>query len=131
MEEIREYKGWQDVPASLIPLETYKVLSGMRGVRFLGNPSFISVFIPQQEKLEAPDYWEAHWFSKCSGIKSFRFCKKSLAEFFKSHYNTRIVTLIDPRNITGLKMVRLLEFIPRGFVEMKGEHLLFIEKRRM
>ena len=121
--EVSEYKGWQDNVVKLIPHETYVRLAKFKGVEFYGTPFFMSYFIPPQKgsPLEGENIWEAHWDGNGSALHCYRAAKKSLAEFYKRHYNTKLVGLIDSSNKKAAKMARLLGFWPTGqFIFYEG-----------
>lgn len=112
--EIKEYKGWQDVPASLIPLEDYKRLSRAKGVEFYGTPFCLGIFVPGQKPTDPEDAWEAHWVGRGSGLQCFKVLKKVLAEFYKKHYNAKLVGITPCTDKKAVKMARLLGFWPTG-----------------
>lgn len=111
---IQKYKGYEDVVFNLVPRELYVRLSNFKGVEFYGTPFFLGYFIPAQEGVDMPGFWEAHWVTKASGIKSYRTAKKVLAEFFKHHYNSKLIGITDCKSKESIKMARLLGFRPTG-----------------
>lgn len=119
MEEIREYKGWEDSVVSFIPHETYVKISKFHGVVFLGNSRFLGVFIPDQIG-ENPGLWEPHWFAKCPGIIAYRSAKKALAEFFKINYNAYLIGVTDCNSKEALKMAKLLGFVAKEIMLVDG-----------
>ncbi len=63
------------------------------------------------------EVWESHWtcLPKVSGLTAFRFCRDALPEASRLAGTREFVGLVDLMNKKGLKMVRLLGYIPLGF----------------
>lgn len=126
--KVERFKGWEDRVVGLVPHEAYVKLSKFSGVEFLGNSRFMAAFLPEQG-VEKPGFWEAHWWAKPPAILAYRSAKKCLAEFFKTHYNTRIIGLTDAKNLEALKMAKLLGFRPLRFVRLEsGLFLLSVKE---
>lgn len=128
----KKYRGWEDDVVKLIPHQTYVKLSHLKGVEFYGTPFFMSYFIPPQEVgcLVPRNVWEVHWEGVASGLDCFRTAKKILAEFFKSHYNIKLLGITPIENKKACKMARLLGFLPTGqFLLIEGiPHILSIKE---
>lgn len=118
MINVQKYSGWEDIVVSLIPHEDYVKLAQFKGVEFWGNNRFMAIFIPEQT--EKPLRWEAHWWTKASAIYAFRSAKKSLAEFFRIHYNSKLIGMTECGNREAIKMARLLGFKPTGFTALNN-----------
>lgn len=124
-----KYAGWEDAVVSLIPHEEYCKLSLFKGVIFFGAGKTLCAFVPEQNK-EFPENWEGHWWSKDSAFFAKKTVEKALAEFFKNHYNSKIIGLTDCRNLKAIKMAKLLGFEPRGFKWIGIYPYLLSERRK-
>lgn len=128
----KKYKGWEDDVVRMIPHETYVKLSKLKGVEFYGTPFFMSYFIPRQDGSVLPEeFWEAHWEGKGPALHCYHSAKKSLEEFFKIHYNAKLVGITPCTDKKAVKMARLLGFWPTGqFLMLEGTcYILSIKKK--
>lgn len=75
------------------------------------HENFLGLFVGDSSR----QIWEAHWWGRESARRSLTDCRESLKLFFKEVKVDFVYGLTPCENKTGLKMAKLLGFIPLSF----------------
>ena len=95
----------------VLSLEEFQHLEGCRWLAYKFQ-NFLILFVGSEDFQR----WEAHWFGQGSAFKALTACQESLKIFFKETGVKSVIGITPCLNKTGLKMAKVLEFKPLGFM---------------